>query len=225
MDNDLMARRLRPPYEPTPANDQSLSQPSPWDVQLTDDGSFAPNAATPPQQDPPFAPPDTATRADVPWDRPAPEAWPPAEDSGTDYSQAWSAQPAPPAPEPVLPAWPAIDPLGDAAPWDTPASALDERHVEIARFDGAQHAHRRGRGLDVAAFALQQQAQGLQHVRLIVGDEDAGTLQDIGRGRLRPRRFGGHQLSTSHPSRNRMIRLPKAAFASECVTCRIVVPS
>ena len=125
MDNDLMARRLRPPYEPTPANDQSLSQPSPWDVHLADDGSFAPNEATPPQQDPPFAPPDPAARADIPWDRPAPEAWPPAEDSGTDYSQAWSAQPAPPAPEPVLPAWPAIDPLGDAAPWDTPASALD----------------------------------------------------------------------------------------------------
>ena len=44
-------------------------------------------------------------------------------------------------------------------------------------------------------------------------------------GRLRPRRLGGHQSFTSHPSRSRTMRLPYAAFASECVTWMMVVPS
>jgi len=65
MDNDLMARRLRPPSQPTPANGQQPAQPSsPWDVPLAD-GQFAPpDGQLPPQdpqfapQDPPFAPPD-----------------------------------------------------------------------------------------------------------------------------------------------------------------------
>src|SRR5688572_17037423 len=98
MDNDLMARRLRPSSQPTPPHGQSQAQPpAPWDIPLADDGPFAPaQSALPqqerPQQDPPFAPPDPEARADVPWDRPAPESWP------------------------------AADPLGDTAPWDRPAS-------------------------------------------------------------------------------------------------------
>jgi hypothetical protein len=109
MDNDLMARRLRPPSQPTSQNGQSAQPPSPWDV--------------PPTDDPPFAPPDPAARADVPWDRPAPEAWPPSEDAGaTDYSLTWSAQAGAPAPHDPQSEWPAPDAAGDAAPWDRPAN-------------------------------------------------------------------------------------------------------
>ena len=93
MDNDLMARRLRPSSQPTPSHGQSPAQPpAPWDVPLADEGPFAPAQSAEPEQDPPFAPPDPQARADVPWDRPAPESWP------------WA------------------DPLGDAAPSDRPAS-------------------------------------------------------------------------------------------------------
>jgi hypothetical protein len=108
MDNDLMARRLRPPSQPSNQNGQSAQPPSPWDVPLADD--------------PPFAPPDPAARADIPWDRPAPETWPPSDDAGTDYQQTWSAHGVPAASHDPQPEWPAADPIGDAAPWDHPGS-------------------------------------------------------------------------------------------------------
>ena len=95
---------------------------------------------------------------------------------------------------------------------------VDQRDVEIACFDRAQHARRRRRRLDLTPFAFEQQAKRLEDIGLVVGHEHAGPLEDIGGGRLRPRRLGGHQSFTSHPSRSRTIRLPYAAFASECVT-------
>ena len=132
MDNDLMARRLRPPSQPTAhngASGQPGKPPSPWDVSLTEDGSFAPPQPQVPENDPPFAPPDPEARADVPWDRPAPEAWPPTEDSGTDYPQTWAAVGGTPAAHDPQPAehdpqldWPVADATGDATPWDRPAN-------------------------------------------------------------------------------------------------------
>ena len=134
MDNDLMARRLRPPSQPAPANGQPTQPPSPWDVPLAPDGEFAATDGQLPQQDPPFAPPDGAwgpdpqARADVPWDRPDPEPWPPAEQDTVDQ-QTWSALGAAPAAH--LPDWPAADSLGtdDAPPWDKPAAnEADQAH-------------------------------------------------------------------------------------------------
>ena len=144
MDNDLMARRLRPPSQPTPANGQQPAQtPSPWDVPLAD-GQFAPpDGQLPPQdpqfapQDPPFAPPDgqwgpdPQAREDVPWDRPDPEPWPPAEDGAADVPQSWSAQGGVPAARAPQPDWPAAHALEDEAapPWDRPtANEADEWH-------------------------------------------------------------------------------------------------
>ncbi|HUP82782.1 MAG TPA: hypothetical protein VM284_01165 [Candidatus Limnocylindria bacterium] len=124
MDNDLMARRLRP-SQPTPQNGQSQPPPppSPWDVPLTDDGgSFAPADSQRPQNDPPFEPPHPASRADVPWDRPAPEAWPPSEDAGTDHTQTWSAQGVQPTANENRPDGPAADAIGEATPWDRPTN-------------------------------------------------------------------------------------------------------
>jgi len=76
MDNDLMARRLRPPSEPPrPQNGHSplpLETP-PW-AALPDSG------------------------AEVPWDRPAPEQWPPTTEETT--ANAWDAAP-------VTHGWPA----------------------------------------------------------------------------------------------------------------------
>ncbi|HEY5488875.1 MAG TPA: hypothetical protein VIK00_03475, partial [Candidatus Limnocylindrales bacterium] len=70
MDNDLMARRLRPPSEPPrPQNGHSplpLETP-PW-AALPDSG------------------------AEVPWDRPAPEQWPPTTEETT--ANTWDAAPA-----------------------------------------------------------------------------------------------------------------------------------
>jgi hypothetical protein len=74
MDNDLMARRLRPPsVPPRPANGNSQRA--------------AANKALPDTTDP---------RADIPWDRPADEPWPPTEEHA-QMSQSWP--PAPPAPQ------------------------------------------------------------------------------------------------------------------------------
>ncbi len=74
MDNDLMARRLRPPSEPPkPQNGNSSfgSGQSPWTT-------------------------DSEVRADVPWDRPADEAWPPIDELVAE--RAWPPMPARPEP-------------------------------------------------------------------------------------------------------------------------------
>ena len=44
---------------------------------------------------------------------------------------------------------------------------------QLARLQGREHAGRRGRRLALEALALQQQAQGLEDVALVVGDQDA----------------------------------------------------
>ena len=68
---------------------------------------------------------------------------------------------------------------------------VDQRDVEVAGLDRGQHAGRRRGGLDVAALALEQQAQRLEDVGLIVRDEDARALQDVGRrAPCAPRRLG-----------------------------------
>ena len=54
--------------------------------------------------------------------------------------------------------------------------------VVIARFERGQSGRGRGGGLALVAFALQQQPQGLQHVALVVRDQDA-------------RGGGGHRVS------------------------------
>jgi len=65
MDNDLMARRLRPPSQPP--SPQASPHASPQN------GQPQPIEAGPGQDwDEPITP-DPAARADVPWDRPAPE--------------------------------------------------------------------------------------------------------------------------------------------------------
>ena len=51
---------------------------------------------------------------------------------------------------------------------------VDQRDVELARFDRGQHAGRGGRGLELEPFGLEQQPQGLEDVGLVVGNENAG---------------------------------------------------
>ena len=89
MDNDLMARRLRPPSEPPrPQNGHSPLPPEtpPW--------------ATLPE-----------SGAEVPWDRPAPEPWPPT--TGEATADPWDAAPAThswsPAPNATQPTPPTPD--------------------------------------------------------------------------------------------------------------------
>jgi hypothetical protein len=121
MDNDLMARRLRPPSQPNAG--QPAQPSSPWDVSLTSAGDFAPPDDGAPPQDPPFFPSDPAARADVPWDRPAPEVWPPSDDQAPSQQTPpiWSSQSGAADPTSTRPEWPAADPLGDGTPpWDRP---------------------------------------------------------------------------------------------------------
>ncbi len=161
MDNDLIARRLRPPSQPNsrtsrqPA-DQS-GQPSPWDFALSNEAQFAPPKPQTTPLDPPFAPQfgqaGPTPRADVPWDRPDPEPWPPTEPmwptadayptTGDEPAAAdgpVTAGPGDPlaasnhaaTPDSAVPwraEWPAADALGEsAAPWDRPDgnAAADE---------------------------------------------------------------------------------------------------
>ena len=90
---------------------------------------------------------------------------------------------------------------------------IDQRDVEIARVDGGQHAGRRRRRFDVAAFRLEQQPQRLEDVGLVVGDEESApstsTSGEAGAGARRGE-IGevGHQSFTSQPSRRRMMRVP-----------------
>ena len=50
---------------------------------------------------------------------------------------------------------------------------IDQGDVELARLERREHAGRRGRGLELEPFGLEQQPQRLEHVGLIVGDEHA----------------------------------------------------
>ena len=88
---------------------------------------------------------------------------------------------------------------------------IDQGDLEVARLDRRQHAGRRRRRLDVAALGFEQQAKRLQHVGLVVADENPRAIQHVGRYR-RARRsgglFGSHQSVASQPSFRRTIRLP-----------------
>ncbi len=55
------------------------------------------------------------------------------------------------------------------------AGVVEVHHddVEIASLDGGEDGGGRRGGLDLVALGLEQQAQGLEDVGLIVGDEDA----------------------------------------------------
>jgi hypothetical protein len=55
------------------------------------------------------------------------------------------------------------------------ARVIEVHHhgVEVARFDGLEDAGRRVDGFGLIALSLDQEAQGFQHVRLVVGDQDA----------------------------------------------------
>jgi hypothetical protein len=50
---------------------------------------------------------------------------------------------------------------------------VDQRDVELTRFDGGQHAGGRRRRFELEALGLQQQPQRLEDVGLIVGDQHA----------------------------------------------------
>ena len=58
------------------------------------------------------------------------------------------------------------------------------------RFHGRQERARRGDGLHVVAFTLEEQLEGFEHVRLVIGNEDARRgheLKVLGGGyRARP---------------------------------------
>ena len=49
---------------------------------------------------------------------------------------------------------------------------IDQRDVELARFHRRQHAGRRRRRFEREAFGFEQQAEGLEDVGLVIGDED-----------------------------------------------------
>ena len=56
---------------------------------------------------------------------------------------------------------------------------VDERGVEVARFEGRERAGGGGGRLALEALALEEETQGLEDVLLVVGDEDApGSLHD-----------------------------------------------
>jgi hypothetical protein len=57
---------------------------------------------------------------------------------------------------------------------------VDERDVELPRFDGGEDSGGGRRGFEHEPFGLEQQAQGFEDVGLIVGDEDARVARPDG---------------------------------------------
>ena len=51
---------------------------------------------------------------------------------------------------------------------------VEQHRVEVARCERREHRRRRAGRLDLVALALEQQAERLEDVGLIVGDEDVG---------------------------------------------------
>ena len=49
---------------------------------------------------------------------------------------------------------------------------VHQEDVEVRRVEGREHAARRGGGLDRESLALQKETKGLEHVALVVGDEN-----------------------------------------------------
>ena len=56
---------------------------------------------------------------------------------------------------------------------------VHDHGVEVARFHGLQNAGRRVDGLGLIALSLNQEAQGFQHVRLVVGDQDPRHIRIV----------------------------------------------
>src|SRR6185437_5883556 len=113
---------------------------------------------------------------------------------------------------------------------------VEQHRVVVAPLERRERRGGRADRRDAEALALEQQAQGLEDVRLVVGDEHGGgravrhaeNLQD-GSAPNESAATGhagtGPSLPVIQPSRSSMIRLPNCAFASEWVTWMIVVPS
>ena len=86
---------------------------------------------------------------------------------------------------------------------------VDQRDVEVARVDGGQHAGGGGGGVDLAPLRLQQQAQRLKDVGLVVGQQDPRLVEDFtGHGCSRRGGVWSHQSFTSQPSFSRTTRVP-----------------
>jgi hypothetical protein len=132
MDNDLMARRLRPPSEPVqqtpqspqPAVDQNAGQMPDWMPP-------APRDDVPWDRPTDFSQPtDTASSDQPAWDRPAPIEWPAADSTGVaehpaDPLGAW--------PQPVVesPAVTAVFPPAPYQPADTVPSDPDDAYAPV----------------------------------------------------------------------------------------------
>ena len=65
---------------------------------------------------------------------------------------------------------------------------IHDRRIVVAIFNGLDHLAGRFDRLDSVPFALQQQPQRLQHIRLIVGDQDAHLRGYDFHGRLTAKR-------------------------------------
>ncbi|HYI23610.1 MAG TPA: hypothetical protein VEX62_13355 [Candidatus Limnocylindrales bacterium] len=147
MDNDLMARRLRPPSEPSKSS-------------ATSSTPFAPVPSALPWETEPPAP---ASREEIPWDTPAAEAWPPDPAADEAAATAWSPSPVPtetfeptdaslvwpPVADATAAGSPAVDAMAaetdtaavatpasaPEAPWDRPSDDDFDRPMD-ARVDG-----------------------------------------------------------------------------------------
>src|SRR5262249_32521286 len=82
---------------------------------------------------------------------------------------------------------------------------VHQHRIEVRFLECGQDARRRRSRHELEAFPPQQEPQRLEHVRLIVGDQDLHF--------------------SIHPSRRRTIRFPYDAFFWEWVTCTMVVPA
>src|SRR5690606_34962631 len=96
---------------------------------------------------------------------------------------------------------------------------VDQRGVETTALQQRQRLGRRGGGLAGKAFGLEQQAQRLQHVRLVVRDQHAGGLA------------AAHAVAVCcpagdiQPSNSSTVRPAIAAYSGLCVTWTMVMPS
>jgi len=133
MDNDLLARRLRPPSEPfqpaSPAANwptEDAAQPQAMS-EVDSPPTAAPAQSPPPAAPSPSAPSDPLTRDDVPWDRPSDYA--DQTDSATPDHPAWD--------RPPNADWFEPDPESDVAANQAPplandwANELSERPTEV----------------------------------------------------------------------------------------------
>src|SRR6185437_10365186 len=76
---------------------------------------------------------------------------------------------------------------------------VEQHRVEVAALEERERRTRRAHRLDVEAGALEEQAKRLEHVGLVVGDEDARLIGHwawiVARGSEDSRRRGGRAAS------------------------------